>query len=93
MKNLITITGDYNSSNATFEGTKKEVLEFLKKEALTMRKQSRELRRLPNTVHAINNDLHQSKLVTMASFAIEKLGAENLIELMNSHGVFKYEMS
>jgi hypothetical protein len=90
MKNSIKITGDYESSNSTFTGTEKETLKFLRKEALKMRKDSRSMRNLPNTVHAISAELHQSKLVTMASFAIKRLGIDSLIELINSRGVLKY---
>jgi outer membrane protein assembly factor BamA len=89
----ITINGQYASSNVTFEGTKKEVRAFLINEAREKRNASRELRKLENSVHAIDEKLHQSKLVTMASFKIPLLNNEQIIELLNAHGVLKYKLS
>lgn len=91
MKNsTVTITGQYTSSNTTFTGTKKQVLNFLRDEARRMRRESRTLRHLPDNVHSINENLHSSKLVTMASFQLNNICLEGLLELINNHGVLRY---
>jgi len=86
----IQINGQYASSNATFKGTKKEVRAFLIKTAKEKRRASRQLRNLEDSVHAINSNLHQSNLVTMASFDIQKLSNQEIVKLLNNHGVIKY---
>jgi hypothetical protein len=92
MKATVKISGQYKSSNATFEGTKKEVRNFLINTAKEVRRNSRLLRRLEDSVHAISSDKHVSKLVTMASFKIQTLSNEQIVELLNNHGVIKYSL-
>ena len=94
MKNLtLTTTGQYAAINSTFTGTKKQVLNHLRDEARRMRRESRTSRHLPDNVHAIDENLHPSKLVTMASFRLNSLGIDSLLELMNNHGVIKYTVA
>jgi hypothetical protein len=92
MKNSVQITGQYKSSNATFTGTKKEVRNFLIETAKEKRRASRTSRHLEDSVHAICETKHQSKLVTMASFKIQLLSNEQIIELLNNHGNLKYTL-
>ena len=58
-----------------------------------MRRESRISRRLEDSVSAINEKIHPSKLVTMASFKLNNLGIDSLLELMNNHGVIKYTVA
>lgn len=88
----LTISGQYSASNSTFTGIKKQVLNYLRDEARRMRRESRTSRHLEDSVHAINENLHPSKLVTMASFKLNNLGIENLLELINNHGVLNYSI-
>jgi len=94
MKSLtVSISGQYKSSDATFTGSKKQVLNFLRTEARRMRRESRTSRHLPDDVHSINENLHPSKLVTMASFKLNDLDVDALLNLINNHGVLKYKVS
>lgn len=94
MKTLtVKTTGQYSSSNSIFTGTKKQVRTYLRSEASRMRRESRLVKKLDDTVHAIDSNLHISKLVTMASFTLGTLGIESLLELLNNHGVLKYTVS
>ena len=91
MKTLkITISGQYQSSNSSFEGTKKQVLNFLRTEAKRMRRESRTSRHLDDSVHSIPEQKHPSKLVTIASFKLNDMRMEDIIKLINNHGVLKY---
>jgi plasmid maintenance system killer protein len=74
------------------EGNKKQVLEDLRVEARTKRRESRLRHNLTDDVHSIDKSLHQSELVTMASFKLENKGLNDLIELLNSHGVTNYKI-
>jgi len=94
MKTLtVTTTGQYAASNSTFTGSKKQVINSLRVEASRMRRESRLSRKLEDSVHAINENSHPSRLVTMASFKINNLGMESLLELINNHGVIKYKVA
>jgi len=73
-----------------FEGNKKVVLEKLRTEAREKRRSSRIAHKLEDTVHSIDDSKHQSKLVTMASFKLENLGVDQLLDLLNNHGVTNY---
>lgn len=73
-----------------FIGSKKEVLAFLRNEVLTKREDSRKVKKLAFNVHSLPVDAHSSKLVTVAAFKIKQLGKNDLIELLNAHGVQKY---
>lgn len=84
---------DNQYSTSKFEGTKKEVLSFLRNEAYTKRRESRQLKGLPDNVMSIDEGLHNSKLVTMASFKINSLDVNCLIKLLNSHGVVKFKVA
>ena len=86
------ISGQYQSSNATVKGSKKTILNFLRDEARKLRRDSRKRHNLDNSVMSIDENLHKSKLVTIASFELNNLGTENLCELLNNHGVKKYEV-
>ena len=89
----ITKKGQYASSNETFEGSKREVLSYLRAEALTMREQSRQV--MPKSVrnvHAILKNKHSSELVNLATYKLKELGIDQLLPLMNVHGVFNYSM-
>lgn len=89
----VTTTGQYQSSLTTFTGTKKQVLNYLRDLAVNFRRQSREAKKLPNSVHSIDVNLHPSKLVTMASFKIKTLGIQESISLLNNHGVLSFSIS
>lgn len=89
----ITTTGQYSASDSTFTGTKKQVINYLRDEARRMRRESRTSKHLEDSVHAISESLHSSKLVAMASFKLNNLNIEALLELMNNHGVIKYAAS
>ena len=88
----VTKTGQYFQA-LTFTGTKKQVISHLRDEARRMRRESRTSRHLKDSVHAINENLHTSKLVTMASFQLNNLGLESILELINNHGVIKYTVT
>jgi len=92
METTLNISGQYQSTNAKFKGTKKEVRAFLISTAKEVRRASREMRRLEDSVHAISEDKHPSKLVTMASYKIQTLSNEQIIDLLNGHGVVKYSL-
>jgi hypothetical protein len=86
-------TGEYSTSNSTMKfAGKKQLLAYLRSEARRLRTNSRSMRKLPLTVHAISAHLHPSKLVTMASFELQKLGVQELVTLLNYHGVIKYNV-
>jgi hypothetical protein len=89
----VTVTGQYVASNYTFTGTKKQVINYLRDEARRMRRESRTSRHLEDSVHAIDDDLHPSKLITMASFKLNNLGIDCLLDLINNHGVIKYTVA
>ena len=94
MKYLVKKTGQYQSSNGSFKFNKrKDVLNFLRIEAHRMRRESRILmgKKFDN-VDSLPRHFHKSELVTMASFNLEKLGMEQLLKLINNHGVIKYEV-
>ena len=94
MKNqTLTVTGQYSASNYTLKGSKKEILTHLREVAGEKRRNSRLLNKLPDSVHSINENLHQSKLVTMASFDLNKMRANQIIELLNNHGVIKFSLN
>lgn len=82
----------YASSQEMFEGSKKEVLAFIRNEALTMREQSRQtIKGYKPTVHALHGAQKQiSKLVNIASFKINQMNINNLIDLLNAHGLSNY---
>jgi hypothetical protein len=86
--------GQYASSAETFEGTRKEVLNYLRNEALTIREQSRAT--MPKefrNVHAILGEhKHPAEIVNLASFKIKQMGIKQLLPLMNAHGVFNYSI-
>jgi len=85
--------GQYKTSEETFEGTKKEVLSFLRDEALEMRKKSRStMSKDKQNVHSILHEKHQSELVNLASFKIKKMNIEQLLPLMNNYGVMDYKI-
>lgn len=88
----ITKSGDYKSSASTFTGTKKDALNYLRSEACRMRRESRLLHKLPDNVHSIPPDRHPSKLVTMASYHLTMMGMEQLLSLINNHGVLVYKI-
>ena len=73
-----------------FKGNRKSILKQLRTEARELRRNSRLINKLPDNVHSINEELHQSKLVTMASFDLENKGLEELLNLLSNHGVCKY---
>ncbi|MCT4665662.1 MAG: hypothetical protein N4A45_10550 [Flavobacteriales bacterium] len=92
MKNLL---GIYNPKFTSpkyysFKGSRKEVLEHLRQEAKRKRRDSRLTKGLPDNVHSIDENLHQAKLVTIASFKINEMGLEQLLDLLNQHGELKY---
>ena len=89
----VTISGQYASSNSTFSGSKKQVLNFLRESACGMRRDSRVSRHLPDNVHSIPEDLHTSKLVTMSFFSLNKKGIVDILKLINLHGVLKYNIN
>ena len=92
MKNItIEITGQYKNSNMIVTGNKKNILSFLRDEARTKRRESRLTNKLEDHVGGISRDLHPSKLVTMASYHLMKKGVKELLELLNDHGVLKYD--
>lgn len=84
--------GQYKSSEKTVEGNKREILSFLRDEALIMRDQSRQtIKNYEPTVHALHGlQRHISKIVNLASFAIKKMDINKLLPLMNEHGVITY---
>lgn len=86
------VKGDYAASNYTKKGSKKEILTFLRDEAHKLRRSSRLIHNLPDNVHSIDDKLHQSKLVTMASFKLSEMNIEQLLTLLNNHGVYKYQI-
>lgn len=86
----LTKKGNYESSQVTIEGNKKMILAYLRDEALTMREDSRQVMKCRPTVHALHIKKHTSKIVNLASFAIKKMGIDQLLPLMNVHGVMKY---
>lgn len=90
-----TKTGQYASSTKEVEGNKATILEFLRSEALTMREESRQtIKGYTPTVHALQgNDKHTSEIVNIASFKINQMGINNLVILMNAHGVMTYKIS
>jgi phage host-nuclease inhibitor protein Gam len=90
MKTLNTIKINNQYSTSTFTGTTKEVANFLRTEAKLKRRESRLRAKLNDSVTALPSHLHQSKLVTMASFALNSLDAKSLMTLLNNHGVVKY---
>ena len=98
MKTLeLKITGDYEVSNTIFKGTKKQVLFFLRSKALDMRMSGRQtiLRKKEdwNKINGLSGDKkHNSELVNLASFQINQMGREQLLPLMNAHGVMTYEV-
>lgn len=87
-----TKTGQYQSSAETFTGSAKEVRSYLLNEALNMRRSSR-IRMGEDNVHSLTNNPHQSQLVNMASFKVKQLSNDKLIDLMNIHGVLKYNLA
>ena len=89
----LTVKGQYSASNYTLKGSKKEILTHLREEAGEKRRESRLLHRLDDNVHSIDSNLHQSRLVTMASFDLNKMNANQIIELLNNHGVIKYSLN
>ncbi len=95
MKRLLTVTtsGNYASSNSSFTGTKKEVLNYLRVEACKMRRESRMAKHLPDNVHAIDISLHPSELVTVASFSLNNMSIEHLLRIMNKHGIIRYAIA
>lgn len=87
------VTGQYSASNYTLKGSKKEILTHLREVTGEKRRNSRLSNKLSDTVHSINENLHQSKLVTMASFELNKMGANQIIELLNNHEVIKFSLN
>lgn len=92
MKTL-TITGQYASSNEIITGSKRLVLLELRYKALKMRKDSRATIKLFKNVHSLPKNTHQSELVNMASYDLNKLGIDQLLPLMNAHGVLKFNVN
>jgi len=91
MKTLtLTVKGQYSSSNYTLTGSRKEVYNHLITLAKEKRRQSRLLNKLDDSVHSLPANKHQSKLVTIASF---KINSQNVIELLNNHGVLKFAIN
>ncbi len=87
-----TKTGQYNASKVIIEGNKKTILNFLRAEALTMREQSRQtIKGYDSSVHALyGKEKHTSEIVNLASFKIKQMNIEQLLPLMNAHGVMTY---
>lgn len=86
------IQGDYASSTYVKEGTRKEIRLFLNSEAHRLRRESRLIHNLPDNVHSIDRSKHQSELVTMAAFKLTPMSIEQLLPLINNHGVLKYKI-
>lgn len=91
----ITRTGDYESSKEVVEGKKRAILTYMRSEALRMRKESRmtmpkELRDVHSIIGA---DRHISEVVNLASFQINQMNIEQLLPLINAHGVMSYSIS
>lgn len=93
IKFTIEITGVYASSAAKVTGSRKEVLKFLRNEALDRREVSRKSNNLLWDVHSLPRTSHVSELVTMASFEINRQGIDRLVDLLSKHGVLKYKQA
>jgi hypothetical protein len=87
------ITKQSQYSTSTLEGSKKEVLSFLRTEAKEKRRGSRQAHKLSDSVHSLPFDAHCSELVTMAAFNLNNCRVERLIALLNGHGVTKYSVA
>lgn len=92
MKFQITVSNQYGTSYM-YEGYKKAMLTKLRDIAASKRRASRQLHGLTDDVFSINSKLHQSRLVTMASFDLNQLGSEQIVKLLNDHGVEKFSFS
>ncbi len=86
----VTAKGEHRATESTFTGTKKRVLDFLRSEAREIRRGSRISNGLKDDVHSIDRSEHQSELVTMACFKLQDMRMEQILELINNHGVIKY---
>lgn len=91
----ITKTGEYTASQETLNGSKKEILAYLRGEALEMRKGSRDtMKGVANDVHSIiGAKKHTSEVVNLATYDIKQMNIEQLLPLVNAHGVMSYEIS
>jgi hypothetical protein len=88
----VQVTGVYASSATTLTGTKREVLAQLRLKASLMRRNSRKLMKQDN-VHSLITNKHQSPLVNLASYQLNQLGLNELLNVMNAHGVLKFKIN
>lgn len=89
----ITKIGQYAASKEVFECSKRQALNYFRIEAARMRRESRLLKKLPDSVMPLPVEFHKSRLVTIASFALNYMDIEALLELINNHGVIKYSIN
>jgi plasmid maintenance system killer protein len=82
-----------HGNKTIIEGNKKNILEQLRTEAREKRSSSRIAHKLEDTVHSIDENKHPSKLVTMASFRLEELAINQLLKLLNNHGITNYAIA
>lgn len=74
------------------EVVEKNILDYLRNECHEKRRASRLKSNLPDNVHSVDENLHQSKLVTMASFDLKNKKRQELLDLLNNHGVEKFSI-
>lgn len=74
------------------KGTRKQVLQKLRMQASEKRMSSRKVHGLETSIAPLLRNQHSSELVCIASYELDKLSLNKLIELLSSHGVEKYKL-